>query len=72
MKKEIDRRSKVDPNKPVITDEELQALEDDFVAAARLAKQAGFDAVDIKHCHRYLLSELLGAHNRPGMYGGRL
>lgn len=67
---EIDRRSKVDPNKPVITDEELQALEDDFVAAARLAKQAGFDAVDIKHCHRYLLSELLGAHNRPGMYGG--
>lgn len=67
---EIDRRSKVDPDKPVITDEELQALEDDFVAAAKLAKQAGFDAVDIKHCHRYLLSELLGAHNRPGIYGG--
>lgn len=67
---ELDRRAGVDPQKPVITDEELQALEDDFVAAARLAKQAGFDAVDIKACHRYLISELLGAHNRPGNYGG--
>lgn len=67
---ELDRRAGVDPDKPVITDEELQALEDDFVAAARLAQQAGFDAVDIKACHRYLISELLGAHNRSGFYGG--
>ena len=67
---EIDKKSGVDPDKPVITDEELKALEDDFVEAARLAAEAGFDAVDIKACHRYLISELLGAHNRPGEYGG--
>jgi 2,4-dienoyl-CoA reductase-like NADH-dependent reductase (Old Yellow Enzyme family) len=30
----------------------------------------GFDFVDIKQCHRYLLNELLGARNRPGPYGG--
>lgn len=67
---ELDAKSGVDPDKPVITDEELISLEDDFVAAARLAAQAGFDAVDVKACHRYLFSELLGAHNRDGLYGG--
>lgn len=67
---ELDRRAGVDPQKPVITDDELRNLEDDFVKATRLALAAGFDAVDIKACHRYLISELLGAHNRPGEYGG--
>ncbi len=37
---------------------------------ARLAKQAGFDAVDVKSCHRYLLSELLGAREREDKFGG--
>ncbi|MBE7030629.1 MAG: flavin oxidoreductase/NADH oxidase [Ruminococcaceae bacterium] len=54
----------------IITDEELYALEDRYVAAARLAEYAGFDAVDIKACHRYLNSELLSAHTRPGDFGG--
>lgn len=54
----------------IITDEELEQLEDRYVEVARLAKQAGFDAVDIKACHRYLNSELLSAHTRPGKYGG--
>ncbi|AOY74528.1 NADH:flavin oxidoreductase [Clostridium formicaceticum] len=54
----------------IITDEELMALEDAFVEAAELAKKAGFDAVDIKCCHRYLCSELLSAHTREGQYGG--
>ena len=36
----------------------------------RLARDVGFDFVDVKQCHRYLLSELLGARNRPGPYGG--
>ncbi|MFZ5826699.1 MAG: flavin oxidoreductase/NADH oxidase [Bacillota bacterium] len=54
----------------VITDEEIEALEDRYVDAARLAFQAGFDAVDVKHCHRYLGSELLSAFTRPGRYGG--
>ena len=41
-----------------------------YVAAARLARAVGFDFVDVKQCHRYLLSEFLGARNRPGPYGG--
>lgn len=55
---------------PVITDEELEQLEDQFVEAAKLAKEIGFDAVDIKSCHRYLNSELLSAFTREGKYGG--
>lgn len=52
------------------TDDYLKGLVPKFVKAAKLAKEAGFDAVDIKACHRYLLSELLGAFDRPGRYGG--
>ncbi|MDH7602437.1 MAG: FAD-dependent oxidoreductase [Armatimonadota bacterium] len=55
---------------PVVTDEYLRSLEDAFVEAALLAFEAGFDAVDIKSCHRYLLNELLAAHTREGDYGG--
>ena len=38
--------------------------------AARIAFEVGFDAVDIKACHGYLINELLACHNRPGKYGG--
>jgi 2,4-dienoyl-CoA reductase-like NADH-dependent reductase (Old Yellow Enzyme family) len=55
---------------PLISDDDLQRLVDAYVAAARRAMQAGFDFLDVKQCHRYLLSELLGARNRPGLYGG--
>ena len=58
------------PLRRFITDEELEQLEDQYVEAALLAKEAGFDAVDIKACHRYLISELLSAHTRKGRYGG--
>src|SRR5262249_23054303 len=58
------------PDYPLISDDELKALVDHYVAAARLAREVGFDFVDVKQCHRYLLSELLGARNRPGRYGG--
>ncbi len=57
-------------NVHIITDEEAEALEEKYVTAAILAKEAGFDAVDIKCCHRYLLSEFLSAYNREGKYGG--
>ena len=33
-------------------------------------KEAGFDGVDVKCCHRYLGSELLSAFTRKGRYGG--
>lgn len=58
------------PDSPVATDEYLEGLIPKFVKAALLAQEAGFDGVDIKACHRYLLSELLGAFERPGKYGG--
>ena len=41
-----------------------------FAVAARLAAEIGFDFVDLKHCHGYLAHEFLGAHHRPGPYGG--
>ena len=56
----------------VISDDEIDALVEDFVGAARLAASAGFHFVDIKHCHGYLGHELLGATERPGRYGGPL
>jgi 2,4-dienoyl-CoA reductase-like NADH-dependent reductase (Old Yellow Enzyme family) len=56
----------------VASDEYLAALEDSFVEAARLAREIGFDGVDIKMTHGYLLSELLSARARPGSYGGSL
>ncbi len=55
---------------PLITDDELKRLVDDYVAVAKLAVEVGFDFLDVKQCHRYLLNELLGARNRPGSYGG--
>jgi 2,4-dienoyl-CoA reductase-like NADH-dependent reductase (Old Yellow Enzyme family) len=55
---------------PIVTDEYLLGLEDKFVEAARVARDAGFDFVDIKQCHGYLLNELLGARERSGEYGG--
>lgn len=66
----LDRR--VPAGVPVLSDDALDALVEDFVAAARLARDAGFAFVDIKACHGYLGHELLGARARPGKYGGTL
>jgi len=66
----LDKLAKVEPSCPVISDRELEELESAYVNVARLAKQAGFDAVDVKSCHRYLLSELLGAREREDKFGG--
>jgi NADPH2 dehydrogenase len=56
----------------VFTDDEIRVLVDDFIAAAKLAADAGFRFVDVKHCHGYLGHELLGARHRAGRYGGSL
>jgi NADPH2 dehydrogenase len=56
----------------VFEDAELDALVDDFAAAARLARDAGFRFIDLKACHGYLGHELLGARTRSGPYGGEL
>jgi len=61
-----------DADYPLLDDDYLRGLVDHYVAAARLAHRIGFQFVDIKQCHRYLLSELLAAKARPGPYGGSL
>jgi NADPH2 dehydrogenase len=66
----LDRKFGVTSDSQVFTDNELQALVKDYIAAAALAAEAGADFVDIKHCHGYLLHEFLGAYTRPGPYGG--
>ena len=53
----------------VATDAELDRLVDDYIAAARLAYDCGFQFVDAKACHGYLGHELLGATTRPGWSG---
>ena len=68
----VDKKFGTPPDYPVITDDELERLEDDYVAAARLAVRAGFRAIDVKVTHGYLLSELSGARQRGGRYGGPL
>jgi 2,4-dienoyl-CoA reductase-like NADH-dependent reductase (Old Yellow Enzyme family) len=66
----LDRRFSVTSDTQVMSDSELEQLVADYVRAARLAWDVGADFVDIKHCHGYLLHELLGAHSRSGKYGG--
>jgi 2,4-dienoyl-CoA reductase-like NADH-dependent reductase (Old Yellow Enzyme family) len=62
----------VDGDYPILDDDYLKRLANHYVAAARLAYRAGFQFVDVKQCHRYLLNELLAAKTRPGPYGGIL
>jgi NADPH2 dehydrogenase len=66
----LDARLGIAPDAPVMSDGEIDGLVEDFVHAARLARQAGFAFVDIKHCHGYLGHEFLSAVGRPGRYGG--
>jgi 2,4-dienoyl-CoA reductase-like NADH-dependent reductase (Old Yellow Enzyme family) len=56
----------------MLEDDELDRLVETFVGAARLARDAGYAFVDVKHCHGYLGHELLSARARPGRYGGSL
>lgn len=59
----------IDPSR-IITDDALARYEECFAKTAKLAQAAGFDGIDIKTCHRYMISELLSAYERPGRYGG--
>jgi len=63
-------KSKIPADWPVVTDEYLDQLKDAYVEAARIAFEVGFDAVDVKSCHGYLINELLACRNRQGKYGG--
>ncbi len=66
----IDKKSNTPPDYLVITDDELERLEDDFVRAAGLVLQAGFRAIDLKAVHGYLINEMMGAKTSEGRYRG--
>ncbi len=68
----LDPRTGIDASYPLLDDDYLKRLVDHYVRAARIAHAVGFSFVDVKQCHRYLLSELLAAKTRPGPYGGSL
>lgn len=66
----LDRKFGLPDDYPVLTDGEIRELIEAYHRAAALAAKLGFDFVDVKHCHGYLGHEFLGAHTRPGPYGG--
>lgn len=54
----------------IVSDDYLKLMEEKTGESALLAREAGFDAVDIKSCHGYLFQEVIAAYDRKGMYGG--
>jgi len=70
----LDAKFRIDPKNDAVvwTDSDLERLIDRYVAAAKLAQRVGFEFVDVKACHGYLLHEFLSARVRPGKFGGDL
>ncbi len=67
------------PIKPYVTPraletEEVPAIVENFARGARLAKQAGFDGVEIHAANGYLIDQFLqdGANKRTDRYGGSI
>jgi len=70
QKPDPNRKSRIPDDWPLVTDDYLDKLRDAYVEAARIAFEVGFDAVDVKSCHGYLINELFGCRDRKGKYGG--
>lgn len=66
----LDERLGEPGERALLADGELDELAGDYTACAHLAREAGFDFVDVKACHGYLVHESLAAHTRPGRFGG--
>jgi 2,4-dienoyl-CoA reductase-like NADH-dependent reductase (Old Yellow Enzyme family) len=66
----LNRKFGLGDDYPILTDDDVDRVVDEFVHAATLAQKAGFHFVDIKHCHGYLGHEFLSAFHREGKYGG--
>jgi 2,4-dienoyl-CoA reductase-like NADH-dependent reductase (Old Yellow Enzyme family) len=69
-KPELDERLKLAADYPLVSDDYMEELVGKFVKAAVLAKEAGFDGVDIKACHGYILNDFFSCFDREGKYGG--
>jgi 2,4-dienoyl-CoA reductase-like NADH-dependent reductase (Old Yellow Enzyme family) len=55
----------------LLSEEEVEAIIDKFVLAAKVAHDAGADGIDVKLCHGYLGSQFLRPYNdRKWKYGG--
>ncbi len=66
----LNRKFGLSADHPIMTDDHVKALIEDYVLAAEIADRAGVPFVDVKQCHGYLLHEFLSAYTRPGRYGG--
>ncbi|WP_020559428.1 alkene reductase [Thiofilum flexile] len=57
-----------------VSDDEIPGLVQAFAQAARYAKQAGFDGVEIHGANGYLIDQFLrdGSNKRTGNYGGSM
>jgi 2,4-dienoyl-CoA reductase-like NADH-dependent reductase (Old Yellow Enzyme family) len=69
----IDHHNSIDGRAGKITfatDEKIEEIIEGFIQGAVYAAECGFDSVDVKICHEYILRELLAAFNRPGKFGG--
>ncbi len=55
----------------ILTDDDLKRIMDQFVESSKVAYKSGFNGVDIKACHGYLVVELLSAKTRMNsIFGG--
>lgn len=58
---------------PLLSTQQLDDIQQAFIKAASLAREAGADGVDIKACHGYLGGEILRPLNqRADRYGGSM
>jgi len=56
----------------ILTDDDLKRIIDRFVEASKLAYRSGFNAIDLKACHGYLVVDLLSAKTRMNsIFGGK-
>ncbi|NGO15080.1 NADPH-dependent 2,4-dienoyl-CoA reductase [Streptomyces sp. HC44] len=63
----------ISPHVPhALTDEEIERTIDDYARAARLARQAGYDGVEIMGSEGYLINEFIaaGTNHREDHWGG--
>jgi 2,4-dienoyl-CoA reductase-like NADH-dependent reductase (Old Yellow Enzyme family) len=68
----LDEKFGIDPrdDSVVWSDSDLEELIDCYVKAAKISFEVGFQFVDVKSCHGYLLHEFLSARRRTGPFGG--